>query len=122
MEQTKDVTKTILTITVGLLFVYFITKLNWLQYVAFCVGLTGLLSSYLSNKISFYWMKLAWLLSLIVPTIILSLIFFLILTPIAFFSRMLGKKDALCIKKPLTESMFRKSSINIDKLFFEKTW
>ncbi len=120
-QQTPDSTKTILTITVGFMVLYLISKKDWTLYAAFSVGLAGLLSTYLREKMAFLWMKLAWLLSLFVPNILLSLVFFLFLFPVALLSRLFGKKDALGLKNT-SASLFKTSSRTIDKSFFEKPW
>jgi cytochrome c oxidase subunit IV len=114
-------TKTILTITIGFLIVYIITDLNWALLVALFVGLAGLLSSFIAQKIDFLWMKLAWVLSLIVPNILLSLIFFAFLFPIALLSKLFGKKDPLILKNT-RDSLFITSNKTFDKSSFEKPW
>lgn len=93
-------TQTVLVITVGFLILYLVFRQISLLYISVGVGIVGLLSSYLRNKIEWLWFKLTHLLSLIVPNILLGLVFYIILTPIAFFANLSGKKDTLQIKKP----------------------
>ncbi len=88
---------------------------------SFIVGALGLVSGYLAKKIDFLWMKLAWLLSLIVPNILLSVIFYLFLTPIAFLSRAFGDKNPLSLKNT-KDSLFKESNKEFDKASFEKPW
>jgi len=90
--------KTMLTISVGFLVVFIITKLNWALLVALVVGLIGLFSTFLSKQIEFLWLKLAWFLGLIVPNILLSAIFYLFLFPIAVLSKIFGKNDSFTLK------------------------
>lgn len=92
--------KTVLTITVGFLVVYYITKMPWAIAVAVIIGGLGLLSTTIAQKIEWLWMKLTWLLSLIVPNILLSVLFFLFLFPVAILTRLLGKKNLLQLKQP----------------------
>lgn len=92
--------QTVLVITVGFLILYLVFRHISLLYVSIGVGIVGILSSYLSKKIEWVWYKLTHILSLIVPNILLGLIFYIILTPIAFFANLSGKKDTLQIKKP----------------------
>jgi len=66
-------------------------------------------------------MKLAWVLSLIIPNILLSSIFFLFLFPIALLSRLFGKKDPLMLKNP-EKSVFRNQEKKFDKSSFENPW
>ena len=91
----KDTTKTILTISTGFLILFWITKQECLLAIAIFVSLAGIFSPYLSQIIALLWTKLGELLALIVPNIILSIVFFGILFPIARLSRIFGKKDTL---------------------------
>lgn len=120
-SQKDNAFRTVLTITVGFIVIFLVTKMKWALMVALGVGLTGVLSTYLSEKIDFVWTKLAWLLSLIVPNIILSIIFFFFLFPVALLSRLFGKKDPLHFRNKST-SMFVDSSRTFDENYFERTF
>jgi hypothetical protein len=98
MKLKSNPTKTVLTITVGFLVVYFIAKWQWALSVAGIIGLAGLFSDFLAEKIEWLWMKITWILSLIVPNILLSLLFFLFLFPIALLMRITSKKNFLQLK------------------------
>ena len=95
-EMKSNPSKTVLTISVGFLFVYLFAKLNWALWVSFGIGLTGVFSDYLSQLIEKVWMKLAFVLSKIVPNIILGIIFFALLLPISLLSKVFTF-DYLCI-------------------------
>jgi hypothetical protein len=116
-----DPTKTVLVITVGMLVVHFVTGLQWPLIVSAIVGLAGLISSYLAEKINYLWMKLAWVLSLIVPNIILSLVFYLFLTPLALLSRLFGEKNQLGLNNS-ADTLFKDYKKKVDKPSFEKPW
>lgn len=120
-KQKTDPTKTVLTITVGFIVLYLFTKWNWTISIALVAGLTGLFSTRLSKIIDFLWMKLAMVLNLIMPNILLSIIFFLFLFPIAVLSRIFGKNDPLNLKDK-AGSNFKDSNRSFDKASFEKTW
>ncbi len=68
MKMKSNPTKTVLTISVGFLIVYLITKsqYQWILIVSASVGIIGLISDYLASKIEWIWMKLTWILSLTV--------------------------------------------------------
>jgi hypothetical protein len=119
--QKTDPVKTVLTISVGFMVLYFITKWDWAIITALVVGLAGVFSTYLSEKIDFLWMKLAWVLNLIAPNILLTVIFFLLLFPIAILSRMFGKNDFFNLKD-INDSNFKDSNRQLDKASFEKPW
>jgi hypothetical protein len=113
--------KTILAISLGLIVVYLITKKQWVLSVSFVVGLIGILSDFLSQKIDFVWMKISWLLSLIVPNIVLSLIFYLLLFPISLLAKLFGEKDTLRLKNN-SKTNFIDFKGSFDKSSFERTW
>jgi hypothetical protein len=124
MNQKKiksDPTKTILVITVGFLVIYFFSGFKWSLYTAIIVGVLGLLSDLLAKKIDYLWMKLTWVLSMIVPNVLLSVIFYLFLTPIALLSRIFGKKNQLTLKNT-KDSLFKENTKKFEKSSFEKTW
>ena len=113
--------KTVLVITVGMLIVYIITKWQWSFYTALVIGILGVTSDYFSKKIDYLWMKLTWLLSLFVPNILLSIVFYLFLTPIALISRVFGEKDQLGLKNN-QESIFKNTNKKFDSKSFENPW
>lgn len=113
--------KTMLTISIGFLVVFIITKLNWALLIALVIGLIGLFSSFLSKQIEFLWTKLAWFLGLIVPNILLSAIFYLFLFPIAVLSKVFGKNDSFKLKNN-ADTVFVSSNKEFDKNSFEKPW
>lgn len=114
-------TKTVLVITVGFLVLYFFSKQNTFLYIAIGVGVLGALSSFLAEKIDWLWTKLGWILSFIVPNIIMTIIFYVVLTPTAFLSRIFGKSDPMDLKNSQT-SLFKDKEGSFSKESFEKPW
>lgn len=114
-------TKTVLTITVGFLIVYAATQMKWALNVSIIIGLAGIFSSFLAEKIEWLWMKLAWILSLIVPNILLSLVFFVFLFPIAILARITGNKNLLQRKQP-KDTVFKTRNVRFDAKSFENPW
>ena len=98
-NKQNNTDKTILTIVIGFLVVFVVSQWKWALTVSLCVGLIGIFSTFLSQKIEWLWIQLTILLSMIVPNIILTAVFYLILFPVAILSRIFGKKDILQIKK-----------------------
>jgi ABC-type dipeptide/oligopeptide/nickel transport system permease subunit len=113
--------KVMLTISVGFTVLYLSTNWNWAILVSLLIGLIGIFSPYLSNKVSFLWMRLARSLSLIFPVILLSLIYLLLLFPIALLSRIFGENDPLGLKNR-RDSTFKSNKREFNKSSFEKTW
>jgi hypothetical protein len=113
--------QTVLTITLGFLVIFMITKNEWLLYVSLVVGILGVFSNYLAEKIHVFWMKLAWFLSFIVPNILLSIVFYFFLFPIATLSKIFGAKDPMGLKNTQS-SLFKTVNKEFDKSSFEKVW
>jgi len=112
---------TMLVITVGFILLYFIFKWKWFLLIAFLFGITGIFSPYLSKQIDFLWMKLASILSFIIPNIILGIIFYIILFPLALISKLFGNKDPLKINYK-GESMYRVTEKQFSQKSFENPW
>jgi len=87
--------ETVLVITVGFLVLYLVFKHHIFLTLSLIIGLAGILSSWLSVKIDLVWSKLSLLLGWICNTLLLTLIFFLVLTPVGLFRRLLGKGGML---------------------------
>jgi hypothetical protein len=120
-KQSDHPYRTLLTIVVGFLLVYLLTGRQWAIMAALAIGIPGLFSPWFTCKISHLWMQLARLLSLVVPNILLSLVFFLVLTPLAIASRLLGQKDPLFLRNR-RESTFREVDKTFDRASLEKPW
>ena len=113
--------KTVLIITVGFIVIYLITKCYWAIIVSLIFGLSGLSSSLLSKKINLLWMKFTWLLSLIIPNILLLIIFYFILFPLSVLAKLFGNRDPLHLKNTM-ESNFKQHDKKFDKKYFENPW
>ena len=113
--------KTVLTISMGFLVMYLFAKWNWAIKVSVIIGLIGVFSTYLSKKIEWLWMGLGGLLGLVVPKILLSIIFYLFLFPIASLSKLFTKTDTLMLKNE-RKSTFNDSKKEFVKADFEKIW
>lgn len=94
---------------------------NYLLYLAMAMTVGGFVSQSFVLLIDKGWMKIGWILGQIVPRIILSIVFYIILTPLALFSRWFGEKDPLQLKRP-DGSLFKKITPIDNKESFEKMW
>lgn len=120
-KQTTTPVSTVLVITVGFLVVYLVSGWKWAVYTALIVGIAGVLSDSLAKLIDAGWTKLSWLLGLIVPNILLSAVFYLFLTPIAWIAKAVQKTDPLHLRNK-TASVFKDSNKSYRKESFEKPW
>ncbi|WP_373515990.1 SxtJ family membrane protein [Persicitalea sp.] len=102
-----DRAKAQLVIVTGLLVIYFIFKSRypWMLYAAATVGVLCIAIPIVGEWIVKGWFKIAEILGAINGRILLSIVFFLILSPIAFLSRM-GRKNPLSLKSENKESAF----------------
>jgi hypothetical protein len=113
--------KTIMVISMGMLFIYFVFKWQPAILIAFSIGVLGLISNYVAQKIEWVWLKLTYILSLIVPNILMSVVFYGVLTPVAFLSRIFGASDPLKIKHTV-HSVYKESNKVFDTKSFEHPW
>jgi hypothetical protein len=113
--------ETVLVITVGFLVLYLILKHRIFLTLSLVIGLAGILSSWLSGKIDFLWSKLSLILGKISNTLLLTVIFLLVLTPVGLFRRMLGKGGMLRVPKGQT-SNFTERDHNFTKKDLENVW
>jgi hypothetical protein len=89
--------------------------------ISIIIGLLGAISDKASLVIDKIWFKISHILSLIVPNILLGLIFYLILLPIALLSRIFKKDDPLMLYNN-KESLFKNKTQKFKNISFEKPW
>lgn len=85
--------KTVLTIVLGFLILGYFSHSKILQYSGFTIGVLAVSSSFLCNIIVLSWEKLGFVLGWINTRVLLSLIYFVILVPLAFFKKLFSKKE-----------------------------
>ena len=89
----KKVIEGMLTVTVGLLIVRFLFDIPVLAQVALGTGLVGLFIPFLAKWIAWTWFKISDGIGAVVSRVLLTVIFFGVLVPIAFLSRLFTKGD-----------------------------
>ncbi len=118
--KTDTSKSTILIISMGFLVLFLVFTWQWAVIVSLIVGVVGIISSFLSKKIEWVWMKIAQLLGYIVPNILLSIVFFLFLYPISLLSKLFSKDPLMLSNKYKT--YFIDINKEMDKKSFEKIW
>jgi len=121
MNSKIDSIKILLTISVGFTVIYILTGYNWAIKTSLLIGLIGVFSRYLSDLVAALWMKVAWVLSFIIPNILLSIFYFFILCPIAILSRAFCEKDSLGLRRT-ENSTFKTKNEEFKNQSFEKSW
>ena len=111
--------KTSLIIGLGFTVIFLFTWQYYLLIIAISVPLLCLLSPYLGQKIESVWFGIAKVMGYIVPNIILTIVFFFVLFPIALFSKLFGKRDPLKLDNK-HETMYISVNKRFDKASLEK--
>ena len=112
---------TILTIVFGLLLLNLFFEEQVIFYLCLFLSGIGVFSLLLSKLIEKIWFNISIILSQIIPNILLTIIFFLILTPLALFSRLFKSKTEF-ISKNDKPSTFKNQNKIFDKNSFERGW
>lgn len=102
--QLKDITKlerleSCLAIATGFLALFFIFKVKAFLIVSLVIGLIGMFIPFIATRVTWLWYKLAHGLGYINSKILLTLIFFIFLVPIALLSRIFTKNKTLQLKR-----------------------
>lgn len=101
--------QSLLVIVVGFLVLYFIFRgnYNWyffefkrdfFLYAAVGIGVSSLMFDFVADAILSAWMKIAEVLGFINTRILMSLVFFIFLTPFALLQKLLSKTNFLSLK------------------------
>lgn len=121
MSASSRSKETILVITVGLLVLHLVFSAKIFLTLSLLVGLAGILSPWLSEKIHFCWNKLSLLLGTVSNGVLLTLVFFLVLTPVGLVRRLFGK-STMTRADPDQRSNFTDRDHTFTKQDLEKTW
>ena len=112
MEKTNKYLA-ILVIVTGFIGLHFLfgdnthLKPNIFLYLALGIGVISIISTYLAGKIVWFWDKIALVLGTVNSKILLSLIFYTFLVPIALLFKLFKKKDELLLKKKTEGSYYK---------------
>ncbi len=110
-----------LVIVTGLVVLYFVFKSPWWLYAAAAVGVLSLAIPVVGDLIVKAWFKVAEILGNINGKIILSVMFFVFLWPIAMLYR-LSTKNPLTIKRTNDSSFYTERNHQYTKDDLEQTW
>lgn len=112
--------ETLAVLTTGLLGLHLLFDWNWAGYLSLAIGVSGIISPWMREKIAGIWINISGILGLIVPKIILSIIYFGILFPLALLAK-LGRKDPLLLSRNY-DTYFIEVEREPRKADFEKIW
>jgi len=113
--------KTVLTICGGLLVIFLLTKMYAILFIGAFLFIASFFSKPFASLIDRLWMRFSLILSKIFPPFLLTIIFYVFLTPIAILSRIFGEKNPLHLKNT-DNSLFKTVNKTFEKNSFEKPW
>jgi hypothetical protein len=114
--------KLILALVAILIIVFIAFKIQWTLYVASCLALIGAFSEHLTFVIYTFFGMLSKMWSTIIITVILTVVFYFFLTPLAFLTRLFIKNHSFLSTKNNRTSFFQDRHISITATDFEKPW
>jgi|TARA_B100001059_G_scaffold26014_2_gene20895 hypothetical protein len=121
MKAKSDPYLTLITIVFGLLLFNLYLEENLIRYLCLLLTGVGVFSLKFSKIIEIIWLKLAYLLSQVIPNILLTLIFYFMLTPIALLSKLFNAKSNFNSTND-KKSFFVNNPKKFNKDSFEKAW
>tara|TARA_B110000114_G_scaffold89922_1_gene95091 strand:- start:134 stop:499 length:366 start_codon:yes stop_codon:yes gene_type:complete len=121
MKLNSNPSLTVLTIVFGLLFLNYFLDNEIIFYICLFLSGIGVLSYKSSIIIEKIWFKVSYILSQIIPNVLLSLIFFLILTPIALLSKLFNSHTNFNSNNN-QKTTFITQNKSFDKNSFERAW
>jgi len=121
MKLKSNPSLTVLTIIFGLLFFNLFFDEKVIFYICLFLSGTGVFSNKSSTIIEKIWFKISYILSQIIPNILLSIIFFFLLTPLSLLSK-LFKSQTEFTSKNYQSTTFKIQNKKFDKKSFERAW
>ena len=112
---------TILSIVFGFLIINLFLEFKYITYILIFVSGISLFSENFSLFIDKIWFGLAKILSLIVPNILLSVVFYCILTPLSFLSKIFKSNSDFKLKNQNDSNFYFKNK-SFSKKSFEKPY
>jgi hypothetical protein len=113
--------ETIIVLAFVMLGLSFLFKNSVFAYISFVIMLTSLFSKTVTSKLVSAWFRFAEVLGNLNSKIILSLVFFVFLTPIALLYRVFVK-NPLGLKKSASESYYKTRNYLYSSIDLEKVW
>lgn len=110
-----------MAISTGLLLLYLIFKIEGFIIAAFIVSLVSLLFGIIADGIGWLWLTFAKGLGFVMGNILLTIVFFVFLTPVALISK-LFRKDLLLLKRKPRSSFYFSRQKTFGAEDFENMW
>lgn len=120
-EQSRDL-KTVVILAAFLLLLNLFLQRSMLVHAALALLLTGLFVKPAAGVIARTWLSIAGLLGAFNSRVVLSLLFYLFLTPLAVLYRLFCKNPLQLKNNPDAVSMYRVRNHRYTRSDFEKMW
>jgi uncharacterized membrane protein len=120
-DSVAEEVKTVLILCIALIIAYLYSGSRIFLYLSVILGVLGILFKQVAHYVHLIWMLLARILSKVVPNILLIIIYYFFLFPIALLSRLFRKSDPLILRNVLN-STFVKSEKKFDRSSFLNPW
>ena len=117
----ESVLETMLVISLGLVALSVVFRVRLLIGVALLIGFIGLFVKPLAERIAWLWMKFATGLGFVTSRILLSLVFFVVLCPVALLHRVFAK-NGLQLKRSVGDTYYSERNHRYTPEDFENTW
>ncbi len=117
-----DTLKTNTVLTLAFLVAYLLFGAKWLLWIALLLAVGNAFESRATTVIARYWMRFASFLGAVNTRILLAVLFFAILTPIALLYRLFNREAADRFKKNSQSSYFDDVRKSFSREDFEKLW
>jgi Saxitoxin biosynthesis operon protein SxtJ len=114
--------KTIAVLSVALIGAYLVFGSRWLIWAALFLSLGNAFESRITAAIARYWMKFAAVLGSFNSKVILTIIYFAVLTPVAFLFRIFNRPLVDHFRANKRASYFDELNKTYQKSDFEKMW
>lgn len=115
------VLETILVLVLACGVFYWLSKNNYLLLAAAVFGAAGLFIPALAKGIHWVWMKIAQGMGYVMSKVILSIVFFVFMIPLAAISRLFTKNKTVQMKAGAT-SYFKERNFTYNKESLENVW
>lgn len=120
-DTQSQIWKTIVVLVLANIIAFLIWRFEWLLFLGIGIGVSALAIPKWASLIHHGWMKLAEGLGWVNSRILLGLVFFLLLTPIALLVR-LFRKDPLQLRRPDTNSLWHERDHLFEAKDLQNPW
>jgi hypothetical protein len=121
MNADNKPVETMLVLAMGCLLLNVVFHWKAALWLSFAFGGVGIFSGYLSERIAWVWMRLARMLGWISNGVLLSVVFWVVVVPVALFRRILKKDRMNWFDKSATSNFTERNHL-FQKEDLEKTW